>query len=168
MKKLMPILALAFCVVASAASVHAEDSSLKATLQSRYAAMKVAMSARDDKAVAALLAPDFVSIDVFGQSEGAAQMISEVDALPKDPNKVSTTTILSTKPDGDSVVVSQRYDMKTIKVAADGSKRNVELITLSTDTWGKIGGTWLLKKTQTDQLDYYVNGVQVAHKDRPQ
>lgn len=94
-------------------------------------------------------------------------MIKEVDALPKDPLKVSTTTILSVKPNGAVAIVKQRYDMKTVKTAADGTKRNVELITLSTDTWSNIRGTWLIQRTETDQLDYYVNGQQVMHKVKP-
>ena len=56
-------------------------------------------------------------------------MIQEVDGLPKDPSKVSTTTLLSVKVAGNSAVVDQRYDMKTVKTAADGSKANVQLIT---------------------------------------
>jgi len=168
MNKLITVLAVISCGLTCVAPVHADDSALQTALQGRYAEMKVAMSARDDKAIRALLVPDFFSVDISGQSEHAAQMIREVDALPKDPNKVSTTTILAIKPAGDIVVVSQRYDMKTVKVAADGSKRDVELVTLSTDTWVKARGSWLLKKTQTDQLDYYVNGQQVAHKVRPQ
>lgn len=126
--------------------------------------MKAAMGARDSKAVAALLAPTFVSIDVSGQSENAAQMIQEVAALPKDPNKVSTTTLLSVKPDSNSAVVEQRYDMKTTKTGPDGTKRNIELVTLSRDTWVNSNGTWFMEKTETEQLDYYVDGKRVAHK----
>lgn len=147
-----------------AAATATANTSLQTTLQARYAAMKVAMGMRDSKAVASLLAPSFVSIDVSGQSENASQMIQEVGALPKDPLKVSTTTLLSVKPIGNTAVVEQRYDMKTTKTAPDGTKRNIELITLSTDTWVNSNGTWLMQKTETEQLDYYVDGQRVAHK----
>ena len=167
MNKTITSVALFFFIVASAGVARADDAALRAALQARYAAMRASMGARDDKAVSALLASDFVSIDVSGQIENAAQMIKEIDALPKDPLKVSTTTILSVNPNGGVAIVEQRYDMKTVKTAADGSKRNVELITLSTDTWSNVGGSWLLQKTQTDQLDYYINGQQVAHKVKP-
>lgn len=91
-------------------------------------------------------------------------MIQEVAGLPKDPLKVSTTTLLSVKPVGNTAVVEQRYDMKTTKTAPDGAKRNIELITLSTDTWVNSNGEWLMQKTETEQLDYYVDGQRVAHK----
>ena len=130
--------------------------------------MKTAMAGRDSKAIAALLAPGFVSIDSSGQSETASQMIQEVEGLPKDPLKVSTTTLLSIKVAGSSAVVDQRYDMKTVKTAADGTKANIQLVALSTDTWVNINGAWLLQKTVTNRLDYYKNGQLVMHKVNPQ
>jgi hypothetical protein len=42
----------------------------------------------------------------------------------------------------------------------------VELVTLSTDTWIKSEGTWLMRRTVTNQLDYKIDGRLVAHKDR--
>jgi len=155
--------------LASLASARPDNNGLKDTLQRRYAEMKAAMSAHDDKAMQALLAPDFVSIDVTGRSESATQMISEVDALPiaASEDYVSATTILSMRPAGKSVVVTQRYDMKTHKAGAEGVNRTTELITVSTDTWVKMNGAWILQKTETDRLDYYLNGQQVMHQVRP-
>jgi hypothetical protein len=99
--------------------------------------MKAAMAARDGKAISEILAPDFISEDASGQKESADTMIQQVLALPKDPLKVSNTTILSIKASADSANVDQRYDMKTTKAGPDGNKRDVELITVSTDTWIK-------------------------------
>jgi hypothetical protein len=144
----------------------AEDSALRGILEKRYAAMKAAMADRNATAVSSLLAPDFVSVDISGQSENATQMIQEVSTVPNDPLKVSDTTLLSIKASDNTAVVSQRYDMKTTKTAPDGSKRNIELITMSTDTWIKSNGIWLIQKTVTDQLDYSVNGQSTIHKIR--
>ena len=166
-KQLLTLLACLLCVF-DATGARADDSSLRATFQARYAAMKTAMAERDSKAMAALLAPGFVSIDSSGKSESASQMIQEVDGLPKDPLKVSTTTLLSIKVAGNSAVVDQRYDMKTVKTAADSSKVYIQLITVSTDTWVNVNGVWLLQKTETNQLDYYKNGQLLAHKVNPQ
>ena len=126
--------------------------------------MKVAMAARDGKAILMLLAPNFSSIDVSGQMESGGQMVGEVAQLPKDPKKVSHTTILSAKVVGTTATINQRYDMKTVKTNPDGTTKNVELVTLSTDTWVKSGDTWLLEKTVTEQMDYFVNGQPVMHK----
>lgn len=164
MKKSYTVLALCVVLTFAGAIAKASDHSLKSTLEGRYEAMKAAMAAHDDKGIAALLAPDFVSIDVSGQSENAAQMISEVDSLKPDSQKISHTTLLSVQLHGNAAVVRQQYDMKTVKTAADGTKRNVELITLSIDTWVHANGIWLLLKTETRQMDYFVNGQNVAHR----
>lgn len=155
------------CVFGPVAS-RADDSSVRAALQARYAAMKTAMVERSPKGIAALLAPDFISIDSSGHSESASEMIQEVDGLPKDPSKASTTTLLSVTVAGNSAVVDQRYEMKTVKTAADGSKDSIRLVTLSTDTWVNANGVWLLQKTITNQLDYFKNGQLVMHKTNPQ
>jgi ketosteroid isomerase-like protein len=157
---------LCLFVILSPQSTEATDSTLRPTLEARYAAMKSAMAAHDGEAIAALLSPDFVAVDISGRSADAAQMIREVSALPVDPLKVSTTTLLAIEVSGSTALVDQRYDMKTTKNQSDGSKQNVELIALSTDTWIDVGGVWLLQRTLTKQLDYFVNGQSVAHKTR--
>jgi len=110
------------------------------------------------------LAPDFISEDASGQKENADTMIQEVLALPKDPLKVSNTTILSIKAGAENATVDQRYNMKTTKAGPDGNKRDVELIAVSTDTWIKSKDTWLLQRTVTNQMDYFVNGQMLTHK----
>jgi hypothetical protein len=94
-------------------------------------------------------------------------MIQGVIALPKDPLKVSNTTILSVKVNEASATVDQRYDMKTTKTGPDGDKRDVELISVSTDTWIKSQDAWLLQRTVTNQMDYSVNGKLLVHKVHP-
>lgn len=157
-----------FLLLASVVGVTAAraDDGVSAVLEGRYAAMKNCMAAHDARAIAALLAPDFISVDVNGQTEDGARMIQEVIALPTDPNKTSRTTLQSVQVSGDTAVVVQRYDMKTTKISPDGASRNTELVTVSTDTWVKADQTWLIRRTVTEQLDYYVNGQPAAHKVR--
>ena len=143
------------------------DDPLRPVFEGRYAAMKSAMAARDGKAISEILAPDFISEDSSGQKENADTMVQEVLALPKDPLKVSNTTILSIKVNADSATVDQRYDMKTTKAGPDGNKQEVELIAVSTDTWIKLKDIWLLHRTVTNQMDYSVNGKLLIHKVHP-
>jgi len=150
--------------ILGSAAVLADDLALRSTLEGRYAAMKTAMAARNGEALSLLLAVDFVSEDVSGQTENASQMIQEVKSLPQDPQKVSQTTLLSVELNGSTAVVDQRCDMKTTKTGADGNKRNIELITISTDTWVNLNGTWVIRRTVTNQMAYFVNGQPVAHK----
>ena len=144
----------------------AADTDLKPIFETRYALMKSAMGSRDGKAIATLLAPDFLSIDASGQRENSDQMIQEVNTLPIDPQKVSKTTINSVKVTGDTAIVDQSYDMKTRKTGADGKTADVELIAVSEDTWINLKGVWLIQKTVTNQIDYTVNGKSVMHKIR--
>lgn len=163
---------LAICVALgigafAPAAALANNEDLRAMLQSRYTAMKVAMSAHDGAAIEAILAPDFQGIDISGQSETAKQMIAEVDALKPDPNKASTTTLISVNLLPNEAIVIQRYDMKTIRDAFDGSAHNIELVTLSKDTWVDNKGVWLIKRTVTNELSLFRDGKLIVHKVKP-
>ena len=166
-KSLLTVLLASLAAVQGAVAQTAAESSLKSVLEGRYAALKTAIDARDRQALAALLAPDFVSVDISGKSQAAEQMLTQLAALPKDPNRASETTLVSVKLDGDVATVSQRYHMTSAKVTSDGSRHPTELETLSTDTWVRSGDTWLLRKTATDELDYSVDGKRMPHKVRP-
>lgn len=166
-RSLLTVLLASLSAIQCAVAQPAAESALKSVLEGRYAALKAAIDARDRQALAALLAPDFASVDVAGKSATAEQMLTQLAASPKDPNRVSETTLLSVKLNGDVATVSQRYHMTSAKVASDGSRHPSELETLSTDTWVRSGDTWLLKKTATDELDYSVDGKKMPHKVRP-
>jgi hypothetical protein len=57
--------------------------------------------------------------------------------------------------------------MKTVKTAADGTRHNIELVTLSTDTWVKPADVWLIERTVTNELSYFKDGQLVGHKQKP-
>lgn len=161
------LILLVACVSVCSIGWSADDS-LRVALQSRYADLKAAMAAHDGAAIAAILAPDFVSVDVSGKSEFASQMIAEVNGLKPDSNKSSETTLISVTPGTGVVTVKQRYDMKTVRAGADGTQHNVELIALSTNSWVKPAGVWLIERTVTNELSYIRDGLLVAHKVQPQ
>lgn len=144
----------------------AQEDVTRSALESRYAAMKSAMAAKNGEAISAILAEDFVSVDISGKTGNASQVIQEVLALPFDPNKASKTTLTSIKTDADKAMVEQRYDMKTKKNDQNGNSHDVELITSSSDTWVSKKGVWLLQRTETKQMDYTIDGKTVVHKAR--
>ena len=167
MKPIRAAILSCFFMIFLVGPCRAEDAQLRTVLEGRYAAMKSAMASHDAKQLASLLAPDFVSIDVSGGEQTGDQMIEAVRRLPpNDPDKVSNTTLLAIEANGDKAVVKQRYNMKTVKTAGDGTKHHVELTTLSTDVWILAHGTWLIERTATDQMDYFVDGRAMAHKVR--
>jgi hypothetical protein len=137
---------------------------LRPALEKRYAEMKVAMTERDTPALSALLAPGFVGEDISGKTASGEEMIKQLGAAPKDDGKVTETTLVSIKPQGDRVIVEQRYHMTTMKSLPDGAKQAIDLVTLSTDTWIHSGDKWLIQKTVTNQIDYSIDGKLVMHK----
>ncbi len=159
--------ALSIAFLSTVPIARSAEDPLREVLQSRYAAMKAAMAAHDGPGIAAILAPNFVSVDVSGKSENASQTIAEVNALKTDPDKSSNTTLSSISPGSTAVTVEQRYDMKTKSTTADGTQHDVELVTLSTDTWVKSGNVWLIERTVTDDVTYFVDGKLTAHRAKP-
>jgi hypothetical protein len=57
--------------------------------------------------------------------------------------------------------------MKTVKATPDGVQHNIELVTLSTDTWVKPAEVWLVQRTVTNELSYFRDGQLVVHKQKP-
>jgi hypothetical protein len=145
------------------ASVTAEEN-LKATLQLRYNAMKIAMAAHNGPAINAVLAPDFTATDLSGAKQTASQMIAEVNDLRIDPNKVGVTTLVSVNPVGSAIQVVQQYEMKSSRVGTDGVAHSIKLVTLSIDTWVNRGENWLLQQTVTKEMTLFRDGRLVVHK----
>lgn len=153
----------------AANAAFADDDALKKTLEGRYEAMKIAMEAQDEKAILAVLAPDFISVDVALHTLDAVQLVKRVNALSKDPLRVTKTTILSVKSTNNEAVVEQRYLMHTTKTGEAGTVNSqVDLTTESTDTWKNTDGVWLLQKTVTKMMDLKINDKTVVHKVLPQ
>jgi hypothetical protein len=144
-----------------------ERDELGALLQSRYAAMKAAMAARDAGAISALLTADFESLDADGKSQSAAQMIAGVLALAPDPSRSSETTIVSIREANGVATVSQRYRMtKSLVRPGETSARSILLVAVSTDTWQQVDGSWRLRRSVTESIDYSVDGRLSMHKVR--
>jgi Domain of unknown function (DUF4440) len=144
----------------------ADSSDLQTAIDARYSEMKTAMTSHDSKALRAILAPDFVSIDTSDKSETADSMIAAVNSMQADPNKVSKTTLISVKRIGAGAKVEQRYEMNTQRIGNDGRDHAVRLETISTDTWVLAQGQWRIQRTITNKLDYYIDGKVAAHKER--
>lgn len=154
-------------IVGTVSSASAEGDDLKAVLQARYDVMREAMTTHDDAALKGILARDFTSIDILGKSESAAQMLSEVKSLKVDPNRVSSTQIVSLSESGDHVMIEQRYEMMKPVFDADGSAHQFSMSALSTDTWIQSDGTWLLVQTDTHEISVFRDGKLVVHKTKP-
>jgi hypothetical protein len=165
--RLLRILSLSLVLSVACISAGLADDSLRAALQSRYADLKAAMAARDAGALAAIFAPDFVSVEVSGRSRGVSQVTADLNAVKPDPNKTSETTLITITPGAGAVTVDQRFDMRSVVTAADGTQHNIELVALSTDSWIRPADVWLIQRTVTNELSFFNDGQLVMHKVKP-
>jgi hypothetical protein len=159
-------LALAGSAAAETTACTASEDGLRAALEERYAAMRIAMHARDAEAISALLAPGFVSEDVAGEEADAAAMIEAVLALPVTYRETRSTTLLSVRLAAPGAIVEQRFEMEKVKKILAGMETRLQTISVSTDEWVCSEGAWLIQRTTTDQLDLILDGVRV-HKVHP-
>ena len=160
---------IVFCFIGSMSllvvqPVSAKDDALRAALSQRYAAIKTAMAARDTRALGALLTPDFRSEELDGKVQGRADLMAELASLPPQATTgESETTLSSVTRHGGTVQLQQRYSHTTHKGQPPHA---IELVTVSSDTWTRVQGNWLLSRTRTDSIDYQVDGKAVMHKAR--
>ena len=164
---LLVTLALGLGVTSGVAATPSRNQALTNEILGRYVAMKGAMQKHDRAALAAVLAPDFTSIDITGKTVSGSEMMADIDALPADPNRESNTEILSLVRSGDRAEVRQRYDTTTVRPGTAGDASTVRLVTLSTDTWEWSGTSWQIEKTVTDEISVFQNDKLVAHRTRP-
>jgi hypothetical protein len=160
------LLAQLFIATMMAGPVLAAEPDLRPALEARYAAMHAAIAARDQKAISTLFTRDFVSVGLANQAKNAVMMFQEAPSLPSDPNREARTTLTGITRDGDTVVVTQRYDTTTKMAGENGKMHALRMTTLSTDTWINANETWRMKRTVTEQFDYAVDGKVVVHKVR--
>jgi hypothetical protein len=160
-----PLTGLAIAMITAGSALAAEPD-LRPLLEARYAAMHAAIAARDKKAISTLLTRDFVSVGLANQTENAVMMFQEATSLPTDPNREDRSTLTGITRDGDTAVVTQRYDMTTKMAGPDGKMHALRTTTVSTDTWMNSNDTWLMKRTITEQFDYAIDGKVVVHKVR--
>jgi hypothetical protein len=144
-----------------------DDGSLLPALQARYKILQAAVAAGDDKALSTILAPHFVGIDVAGEADGTKALLAGLELSRPGADAVAMT-ISSPKEHGDLLTVSRRLDIKARNPDAFEDARSVEFVAYSIDTWVRVDGTWLLKKSTAQQLAYYVDGEQIARDVRAQ
>ena len=135
----------------------------QADLTTRYAALKAAMDEREDKPIKAILTKDFHSTDIQGEVRNADEMIAGLAMIPDDPAMKSETTLLSVTVDGASAKVSQRRNTSMNRQGRDGATHAIELINQSDDVWVQANGQWLLKSSETQEMTFKRDGVEMRH-----
>ena len=135
----------------------------KSDFEARYAQLNTAEEARDAKAIKALLAPKFQSIDVRGEASDADEMIDDLGHFPADANRKTTTTLKAVTVTGDAAVVQQSRDIRLSHPGMDGAAHAMEIITQSDDNWVQSSGGWLLAKTTATEITLIRDGAVMRH-----
>jgi hypothetical protein len=131
-----------------------------AAAQIRYDRMMAAIGARNGFGAVGYLAPDFVSVQLWGRKENANQMLSRMLARPKDV--FEATTIQSASQTGKAIMV-ERATFEGWPEMVNGKKERHALYTSYEDTWILGAGTMLLQRSAAKSVDAYTNGKLVAH-----
>ena len=135
----------------------------QADLTARYAALKAAMDDREDKPIKAFLTKDFHATDLQGEVHNADEMIAGLAMIPDDPAMKSETTILGVAVDGATAKVSQKRDTNMSRQGRDGATHAIEMISQSDDVWVQSKGVWLLQSTETQDMTFKRDGVEMRH-----
>lgn len=121
------------------------ECALIASMQEEYDRFLAAISAHNDLAVTAYLAPGFIGTDVRGRKENTRQMLSRIDSRSKVGFEMMT--ILSARTIGRRMIVG-RKSLEGTETIAGGKRRAVKTLSFFSDTWIDIDGTWLLQRSR--------------------
>lgn len=166
MNLVRPLLATLLFATCAPGARSADQANLAQIFEGRYVDLRQAMHSHDRATIKAMLASDFVSIDMQGKVTDADTMIGEVLALPDDPNRKPLTTVLSVRIDGSDALIKQHYAMATTRKGPDGTAHVIELESDSDDIWANSNSTWLLKRTATRAMIIKRDGVVVVHNSK--
>jgi hypothetical protein len=78
-----------------------------------------------------------------------------------DPDKKSSTTILSVSNQGRTAFVKQQYIENSRRRISDGTYKYIKLVATYNDTWEFSNGHWLLLKTVNQEVIFSVDGRKV-------
>ena len=154
---------MAMSLMASLTLPQAAQADAKSDFEARYAMLNAAEASRDAKAIKALLAPKFQSIDVRGEASNADEMIDDLGRFPPDAKRSTQTTIQSVTVKGDTALVEQTRDIKLSHPGMDGAAHAMEIITQSDDNWVQSSGGWLLAKTTATEITLIRDGAVMRH-----
>ena len=135
----------------------------QADFTARYAQLRTAMESRDAKAIKALLAPKFQSIDVRGEASDADEMIDDLGRLPPSGDRKSETTLKTVTVTSDTAMIEESRDIKLSHVGQDGTTHAIEFVTVSDDSWVQSPSGWLLASTTAKEMTMMRDGTVLRH-----
>lgn len=145
-------------IVAVAGAAHAQEDQ-KAAFEARYAEFTAAMMAKDGTKLGAMLAPDFESTDIRGETHNRAESIDNLAKMPPEMADIKPVTkVLSVKQTGDTAAVESQMTMQLKRPDPSGEEMTLDIAVTGADTWIQRGGVWLLQKSVQKEMTVSKDG----------
>ncbi len=153
-----PLLAGGLVAVALVGSAQAQEDP-KAAFEARYTEMRNAMLAKDRAATEKLLAADYVSTDIRGDTHNRTEVLDRLAQLPPEmANMKPETKVLTVKVSGDTAAVDSQMTMQMKRPDENGAEMTLDIAVVSADIWVNRGGVWLLQKSVQKEMTVSKDG----------
>jgi Domain of unknown function (DUF4440) len=145
-------------VVAMAGVAHAQEDP-KVAFEARYTEMTGAMLSKDAVKLGAVLAPEFESTDIRGETHTRAQMIENLAKMPPEMAQMKPSTkVVSVKQTGDTAAVESQMTIQIKRPDESGQEITLDIAMTGADTWVQRGGVWLLQKSVQKEMTVSKDG----------
>ncbi|MBN8501205.1 MAG: nuclear transport factor 2 family protein [Sphingomonadales bacterium] len=145
-------------IVAIAGSAQAQQDP-KAMFEARYAEMTAAMMAKDTTKVGALLASDYESTDIRGETHNRADSLEKLSQMPPEMAELKPQTkVVNVKLNGDSAAVDAEMTLQMKRPDETGTEVTLDIRMVSADVWVQRGGIWQLQKSVQKEMSVSKDG----------
>ncbi|NCU11069.1 MAG: nuclear transport factor 2 family protein [Sphingomonadaceae bacterium] len=144
-------------IVAVAGAAQAQEDP-KAMFEGRYAELTTAMLGKDRTGVEKLLAAEYETTDIRGDTYTRAQALDRIGQMPGGADFKPQTSVLKVKLNGTSAAVDSQMVIKMQRPDESGEQMTIEVTILSADTWVQRGGVWLMQKSVQKEMSVARNG----------
>lgn len=145
-------------VVAVASSAYAQEDP-KVAFEARYAELSGAMLGKDSAKVGAILAPEFESTDIRGDTHTRADSLARMADMPPEMAQMKPVTkVLSVKQSGDVAAVESQMTLQMKRPDENGAEMTLDIAMTANDTWVQRGGVWLLQKSVQKEMSVSKDG----------
>lgn len=151
------VLAGSAMVVAMASVAQAQDDAM-AAFEARYTELRTAMIARDSAKVGAVLAPEYESTDIRGETHSRSEVLERLGQMPGGSDAKPQTRVIAAKLNGESAAVDSEMTVQMKRPDEKGEEMTLDITVKADDTWVQRGGAWLLQKTVQKEMIVARNG----------
>ena len=138
-------------IVALATTAQAQQDP-KALFDARYGEINAAMIAKDAQKLGALLAPEYQSTDIRGETRTRAEVLERMGMIPAGVDLRPETHAEAVTLDGDRATVTSKMTAQVERPDDKGGTMKLDIAVTAADTWVQRGGAWLLQNSVHQEL----------------